>query len=270
MGHPRDYPFHVQLWQAWAMSRLRKERRDRALAESRKARTTEVVVGLALDLIVAAVPAVTTVSVFWRWLIWLFCFVAFLCLIQILIPPVWKLGWKIRTIGTIATVSIFAGSLFSTAYAQWREEKAAVLEGDLVCPSCEPGPRMIQFTDSNDDGGIVYGGPAGTQAMELTYDAGIQVDEGAHGLELTTEIRDKDANLVVKVKKNHWSVYPPFCLDKNYTRNTLEVLDHRGHVVLYTRLLKDRVQILGEWRDKHGHGRRWHKCPPPRYSCFEL
>jgi len=178
--------------------------------------------------------------------------------------------WLINS-SCLAALALVAVPL---VHKQFVEDGAGALEGKLNNCSfwflgCgEPGPRMLQFGDAG--GTIIYNGQLETQAMELTYDAGIQVDEGPHGPELTTEIRDKDANLVVKIEKNRWTVYPPFCLDKNYTKNTLEVRDHRGHVVLWTRLLKDRVQIQGEWRDEHGHGRRWHRCPAPRDACIEL
>jgi hypothetical protein len=46
------------------------------------------------------------------------------------------------------------------------------------------------------------------------------------------------------------------CLDKNYSSDSLEILDARGLVVFQMRLLADRVDLQGEWRDEFGNGVR--------------
>jgi hypothetical protein len=74
---------------------------------------------------------------------------------------------------------------------------------------------------------------------------------------ITTIIRDRDAKVLVKIEKNHWEVSgPPLTMDKNYTKDTLEVKDARDRVVFRARLLPDHVQVEGEWRDDTGYGVR--------------
>lgn len=80
---------------------------------------------------------------------------------------------------------------------------------------------------------------------------------------VSTIIRDRDDKVLVKVEKNHWEVSgPPLTMDKNYTQDTLEVKDARDRVVFYVRILPDRAQIEGEWRDDTGFGVRM-SAPEP-------
>src|SRR5260370_19932572 len=89
--------------------------------------------------------------------------------------------------------------------------------------------------------------------------------QGKQGLTISHPIRDKARHLVVKVENNHWSVSPDHsvCWDKNYTKNSLEVKDGAEHVVLQIRILPDRIQLQGEWRDEFGHGMRLGACSTP-------
>jgi hypothetical protein len=48
----------------------------------------------------------------------------------------------------------------------------------------------------------------------------------------------------------------PACLDKNYTKNEVEILDSRGEVIFQLKILSDHVEIQGEWRDEFGNGMR--------------
>jgi hypothetical protein len=62
--------------------------------------------------------------------------------------------------------------------------------------------------------------------------------------------------LVAEIKQNRWHVYPSYSVDKNYTKDTLEVLDNSGHVALQVRVLPDRILVQGEWWDIEGSGVR--------------
>ena len=109
--------------------------------------------------------------------------------------------------------------------------------------------------------GVVFGGnnsrnPTFAQWLQ---DAGLKVEFGREGLLVTTPIRDEYGNLIVDVVRNHWTVYSEHCLDKNSTREALEVLDRGGHVVLQINLISDifpTIQIQGEWWDDQHTGRR--------------
>jgi hypothetical protein len=80
--------------------------------------------------------------------------------------------------------------------------------------------------------------------------------EVEHGVvQVSTVVRDRQGRLGASIEKNHWSVTSA-CLDKNYSTDSLEILDTRGLVVFQVRLLADRVELQGEWRDEFGNGVR--------------
>jgi hypothetical protein len=106
---------------------------------------------------------------------------------------------------------------------------------------------------------VLPNGSGDSTIFQWLQDAGLKVEFGRNGLLVTTPIRDEYGNLIVDVFRNHWTVYPEHCLDKNSTKDTLEVLDRGGHVVLQIRLIPDvfpTVQIQGEWWDDQHTGRR--------------
>ncbi len=75
---------------------------------------------------------------------------------------------------------------------------------------------------------------------------------------LTTTIRDSDGKIIVRIDKNHWQVNSSqaVVMDKNYTSNSLEVLNSHGHVVFRAEVLPDRVRLVSEFYDEHGLGVR--------------
>jgi len=93
--------------------------------------------------------------------------------------------------------------------------------------------------------------------LKLINYASLKIEKGETELELTTTVRDHEGAVVAKLEDhNHWTVYAPYCLDKNYTSDSLEVKDKRDHVVLQVRILPDRIQLQGEWNDEYGRGMR--------------
>jgi len=150
----------------------------------------------------------------------------------------------------------------------WRVEQAAKLEGDIEAPEgyLHGILPVIELGDSGPK--LMWMGKPDTTQFKMAYDAGLRIDQSETGLQVTTPIRDHDGHLVVDINKNHWIVYPPYCADKNYTKNALEVLDSRGHVVLQIVILRDRVQIQGEWFDDTGRGVQLIKAPAPDNGAF--
>ena len=79
-----------------------------------------------------------------------------------------------------------------------------------------------------------------------SYDSGFDVRRSREGeLLVTADVKDKDGHPIVEINENHWKVSPSknVCWDKNYTKNALEVLDGRQHVVLQLEILADRVRV---------------------------
>lgn len=255
------------------MSRLRKQNRDRRLEEALRPRPrTKEIVLLILDIIVAAAPAVVGMQVIWRWTIWFLCFVAFVFLIQYVIPPVSAIPLKRRFVATVFLPIAFAAGFWSTAFDQWREEKAAALQGDLRGASqvfTDGKQRVAPWVQIADTESIFVMLPPKPGEQPQPYfqpfpDAEFRVEYGKKGPMVTTAIRDSEGHIVANIIKNHWTVYPPFCQDKNYTEDALEILDSSWHVVFQLKIFPDRVQVQAEWWDNQGNGLRITKSPDPR------
>jgi hypothetical protein len=150
-----------------------------------------------------------------------------------------------------------------------REEMAAALEGDLrgagevfddgklrITPMVQIGTTesILMLIPSNQ--------------LEPYFkpfpDAEFRVEFGRRGPVVSTTVRDSSGHIAATINKNHWRVYPPFCKEKNYTEDALEILDSSSHVVLQLKLLPDRVQVQGEWWDNQGHGLRISRSSDPK------
>ena len=82
------------------------------------------------------------------------------------------------------------------------------------------------------------------------------IEQGRKVTEITTTVRDRNGNLVLNIAKSHWTVFPKFYSDKNYTKDSLEVMDNAGHVIFQVRLVGGIVRLQGEWWDDQGKGLR--------------
>jgi hypothetical protein len=167
---------------------------------------------------------------------------------------------KIRAtqLATIA-FGVFLGIL--VLYPLWRQEQAAAFEGDLIGagPAIDDGKQhgfpMLQI-----GGSTLIMTPNGIpEIFKLYPDASIKVEWGYKGPLFTTNVRDRNGNLIADVSRNRWRVYPPYFADKNYTQTALEVKDSAGHVVLQVQILPDRIDLQGEWWDTQGNGIRFLK-----------
>ncbi len=208
------------------------------------------ILGLSLsDLLLAFIFGSISMPVAWRWSGWLLCWAIFVALV-LCFPPVNRLPRRTLTVLALCLIGCFFGICFPTAYAQWREEKASALEGDLFLPESNAKQKIIEFGEG---GTRVEAGPNG-RILSFFADANLDVENDKGHLLLSTEVRDQQGKVVVKLEKNHWSVSPDkgICLDKNYSRDALEVKDGRDHIVFQLRLYPDRIQLQGEWFNDGG------------------
>jgi len=232
---------------------------------SRKKAKAAAIYKLFLDGAVAVLAWVLrglAVPVVWRWLIWLACFAALLEILQDAIASFIRLPGKTRWLIKGMLTMAFCLSFCGTVRREWRTEQSAKLAGVLLVPrNSLPSMPIFEFGDSGAK--LLWLGSG--NLFQPMYDAGIALDRsmGSNGVELSTIIRDRFGNVVVTIEKNHWEVSPlrSACWDKNYTDNTLEVLDGRNHVVFQVRMLVDHVQLQGEWHDDIGRGLRIMKSP---------
>jgi hypothetical protein len=150
--------------------------------------------------------------------------------------------------------------------SQRREEMAAALEGDLrgAGEAFDDGKlTMTPMVQIGTTESILELLPS--SQLEPSFkpfpDAEFRVEFGRQWPLVSTTVRDSKGHIITTINKNHWRVYPPFCQEKNYTEDALEVLDSSLHVVLQLKLLQDRVQVQGEWWDSQRHGLRISRSP---------
>jgi hypothetical protein len=65
---------------------------------------------------------------------------------------------------------------------------------------------------------------------------------------VSTTVRDRDGNVLIKIRNNCWqTAEKPIVWDKNYTADSIEVLNREDVSVFRIRLLRDRAVVEGEW-----------------------
>lgn len=216
------------------------------------------ILSIALDVLLMAIPAIVPLPAAVRWVFWSAAFGVLVFLCEMRVKPEIKLSQKIL-VGALSAM-IFGTLTLPISHRQWREEKSRALEGDLTPVPDSPDSKLNPKIQIGKNGAqfmwTINTPPEGSQ-FRFAYDAGLRVAEGANGPEITTPVRDRQGNLVGEINNNHWRVYPPFCSDKNYDKHSIEMKDSGGHVVLQVTLLRDRVQIQGEWHTQFGQGVRF-------------
>jgi hypothetical protein len=139
-------------------------------------------------------------------------------------------------------------------YTQYETHLSVQTEGELMAPSGPPGLYPEIYVGGS-KGRLTWKESSG-QVLIGYEDAGVIVERTNGKLFLTAKILGEDGNLIAYVYRNKWYVNPSQILDKNYTKNSLEVVDKRGIVVLQVKLTSDRMNIQGEWWDESGTGTR--------------
>ncbi|MFZ1204201.1 MAG: hypothetical protein WAN97_07815 [Candidatus Acidiferrales bacterium] len=150
----------------------------------------------------------------------------------------------------------------------WRIERAEAKEGDLFDGVFQPEDNCMALPVQVGKAGTVFVmvPPKAGQNMPAYFapfpDAQFLIQCGKRGPLISTTVRDRNGNQVVNIERNHWTVYPPYCSDKNYTKDALEVKDDSGHVLLQIKYAPQernnmaRIQVQGEWWSNEGHGLR--------------
>ena len=198
------------------------------------------------------------------------------------LPFIWIMGYclcdyvlsfaKRSTSVTVAVNLIFTvlfTCLIWSAYlkSEYHRQEAAKTEGDLepLPPNGEADSVNLQI--GKDGPQFVRNVPGNIaqivmplESLKIAYDAGLAISRGPKGLEISTPVIDNQGNLVAEIVSNHWKVYPP-CSDKNYTKNSLEIKDRAGHVVLQVTLYRNKIQLQGEWHTSLGQGERLESVP---------
>jgi hypothetical protein len=171
-------------------------------------------------------------------------------------------GYKrwVFTLGIVLIGLVITRSLF---WEQYRVQHSAVTQGTLLPYAKGKATKpVLELADSWVT--IPFDKQPGGQ-WEVLRNEPITVEVLDGTPMFSTIIRDKSGATIVDVQRNRWIVSSSASIvwDKNYTDDTLEVLDVREKVVLSVRILPDRVQLQGEWHDEKGRGIRIAQTHPP-------
>jgi len=218
----------------------------------------------ALAIFVGIVMPVTA-----RWIGFAICVIVFSYSVLQTLQATEGLRGSIKLGLSTASAAIFSACCLGIAHGQWIHEQAEAKEGNLRGAGeafRDQSSRMVPLVQVDNTGTIFMMATPKPGDVPAPYfqpfpDAAFEVESGKNGPLVSTTVRDSDGHIVVTISRNHWVVYPPFCQDKNYTDDALEVLDSSLHVVLQIRLLPNTVQVQGEWWDNQGSGLRIMKNP---------
>lgn len=245
----------------------KQDRQERHLSKLARERR-EKVAGILFALVLFIIPTVISMPVVWRFGGWFLSWVIVLYVAFTTFKKAERItSFRKGVICVCATAGILALS-WNSGVKMWTQEKAAALSGAISAPrhwfKKSPKPQTI-LQVGNSGTNFIFAGSPNQDLFGFLYNAGLRIEAGENGLEISTPIRDRQGHLIVEIKKNHWSVSPDrsVCWDKNYNNNSLEVMDARGHVVLQIRIFADRVQLQGEWHDEFGNGNKLMVSPDP-------
>jgi hypothetical protein len=224
------------------------------------ARKRERLIGLLSDCLLAFLFGVVPMPVILRWILWCGCWCALLGIV-FLANPVARFPRRTKTAGFLVLLFLFIGICWPVARSQWKLEMSESTTGILVGPECDPFDLMnrIQIGDTS----IIEWNPLfevlPPQLTEL--ESFLKISKKNNKYVVDSEVRDELGNLVISIKNNEWMVPKSGIWDKNYTTNSIEVMDAHGRVVLQITLLSDRVKVQGEWRDSDGNYTRLVQTP---------
>lgn len=98
-----------------------------------------------------------------------------------------------------------------------------------------------------------WGGPQNIPAITFANGDYIQVSMVNGKINLTTQIRDNNGNLIGDIINNKWRIYSTqFILDRNFNKNSLEIKNLKGDLTFQVQLSGNEIKIAGYYYTKSG------------------
>jgi hypothetical protein len=101
-----------------------------------------------------------------------------------------------------------------------------------------------------------YTGPSGKPLMRFFDEDDLVIESIGGRVLVSMRLRDENGHIVAELRRNQWKISPGRAWDRNYTKDALEVRGADGSIVLQVRVLDDRIQLQGTWRETDGSGVR--------------
>lgn len=113
--------------------------------------------------------------------------------------------------------------------------------------------KVFPKLEFGDSGAIfVLNDPQGGRFFKIAEDNDIIINIEDGQLRLSTKIRDQRGQIIAEITDNEWKVDQDNSWDRNYSKDSLEVRDPTGDVVLQVKLVGDRVQFQAKLYDATG------------------
>ncbi len=91
--------------------------------------------------------------------------------------------------------------------------------------------------------------------FSFLYDNSLIISEDDGYLKVSLMLRDQTGKILARLIENEWQVVsPPKIFDRNYTKDTLEIISDTGEVFLQIRVLPDVVKLNGVFYNAEGYG----------------
>lgn len=172
-------------------------------------------------------------------------------------------SWR-PTLGTllyILIVALFIASVGNVIYQDTEQNKrdmASAYQGVLQPESVIFVPGIYYkypYIEIGDSGvAFNWSGPSGQPFLKIFEDTALTMLEDNGQIKISANIRGEDGSVAV-LDMNEWmTAKQPQIFDRNYNKNTLEVKDNKGDIVLQVRVLSDRIQFQGKFYDEYGNG----------------
>jgi hypothetical protein len=229
------------------------------------------IVQIFFALLLAILPlTVSEIPVMWKCVLWALSWLILLHFAHSFVPAIGKLSAIVRVSLGIGLTAFLVAGLEAPIKKTWREEQARATSGVLRLRSGKANAQGLIFQIGKV--GTCFNWQGAGEPMKFLDGANFNLFIANGELQISIEVVDGQGKRVAKITNNRWEVSPDHSIswDKNYTDDTLEVLDGRGTVVLQIRLLPDRVQIQGEWHDAFGNGTRIKETPGGAAQIFKL
>ncbi|MBZ5530804.1 MAG: hypothetical protein LAO20_05175 [Acidobacteriia bacterium] len=217
----------------------------------------ERIVRIATALLFAVVSMTTSLPLLYALPVWALAILALVYVSIDAFTSIRKFGKSRKLAISFVTTCLFFYLGRGFIMSRYMLEQSAKTSGYISARNPNRGGRpALEFGDS----GVIFPWWENNTPLSLLKEAGLILEKGENGIEISTVIRDRFGRRVMKIEKNHWTVDAPNSVDKNHTDDALEVLDGGDHVVFQVRMLPDRVQLRGEWHDEFGHGVQITEC----------
>src|SRR6266404_7138051 len=213
----------------------RKERREQARAlakeimqgERKKRKTFETF----LAIILALIPWGFSMLVIWRIIL---CGSSWLFLLHIVLtsePAQQRLATRTRWMIAIVTTIILSYLVSCPTIRAYRREQAEVSEGRIV-PKGGWRTNYPMFEIGDSARILAFAGPKDNPAINFVYDQIKIVHSDDGEVLLSTRIRDRAGNVVVKITDNNWQISRSnsTAWAWNYNDEALEVMNGSGQV----------------------------------------